>query len=61
MPVFGATVNVTVPFPDPDAPDAMVSQELCSEADHVHPAMVVTANAAGPPARATVRDVGETE
>ena len=61
MPVFGATVNVTVPVPDPDAPDAMLSQELCSDADQAHPAAAVTEYETGPPARATVCDVGETE
>ena len=59
--VFAVTLKVTVPFPFPDAPEAMLIHELCSDADQLHPADAVTANAAGPPARATVLDVGETE
>jgi hypothetical protein len=59
--VFAATFNVTVPLPDPLAPLAMLIQELCSDADQAHPAVAVTLNEAGPPARATDREVGETE
>lgn len=59
--VFAVTLNVTVPFPVPDTPDEMLIQALCSEADQVQPAGDVTANAAAPPARATVCDAGETE
>ena len=60
MPVFAATVNVTVPLPVPVAPAAMLIHELCSELDQLQPAGDVTKNEAGAPARATVCDVGET-
>ena len=61
VPVFAATVNLTVPPPVPDPPDAILIHELCSKADQLQPAVVPTENEAAPPARATDWDVGETE
>jgi hypothetical protein len=61
VPVCAATVNLTVPLPVPDAPDVILSHELCSEADQLQPVEVVTAKEAEPPARATDCDVGDTE
>jgi hypothetical protein len=52
VPVFAATVNLTVPLPVPDPPDAILIHELCSETDQAQPADVATAKDAGPPARA---------
>ena len=59
--VFATTVKVTVPLPLPGDPDAMLSHELCSDADHVHPVGDVTAKDAGPPTRATNKDAGDPE
>ena len=59
--VFATTVKVTVPLPLPEEPDAMLSQVLCSDDDHVQPTGEVTARDAEPPARATNSDPGDTE
>ena len=59
--LFAPILNVTVPLPVPEAPEAMLIQELCSDSDQVHPLDAVTANDVDPPARATERDTGETE
>jgi hypothetical protein len=59
--VLATTVKVTVPFPLPDPPDAMLIQELSSDADHAHPVGDATVNETEPPARATDCAAGETE
>ena len=41
-PVFAATLNATVPFPDPDAPLVTVIQEALLAAVHGHPVATVT-------------------
>ena len=48
--VLAATVNATVPFPDPDAPPVTVIHVLLLVAVHAHPAAVVTALLPVPPA-----------
>ncbi len=59
IPVFAAAVNETEPFPDPDAPDVMVSQPvLLLTAVHAHPAGAVTATLPLPPVEATLCAVG---
>ena len=41
-PVLAATLNATVPFPDPDAPLVTVIQEALLAAVHGHPVATVT-------------------
>jgi hypothetical protein len=49
--VFAAAENPTVPLPDPDAPDVIVSQLVLLElAVHAHPAGAVTPTLPVPPA-----------
>src|SRR6185295_10360421 len=58
-PVFAAMVNVTVPFPDPLAPDVIVSQAALLIAVHVQPLPAVTATGVpAPPAEPIDWDVG---
>ena len=54
-PVLAATVNITVPFPLPVAPDVTVIQGTVLLADHAHPDGDVTAiGVPGPPAAPTL-------
>ena len=46
---FAATLNVTVPLPEPFAPPVMVIQLALLVAVHVHPVDVVTVNEPLPP------------
>jgi hypothetical protein len=48
-PVLAATVNATMPFPDPDAPDETTIQLATETAVHAQPAVVVTAIVPLPP------------
>ena len=49
-PVFGATVNATVPLPLPDAPDEIATKVALLAAVHVHPVAAVTGTDPVPPA-----------
>jgi hypothetical protein len=49
-PVFWATANWTVPFPDPDVPDVTLRKALLLVAVHEHVFGVVTEIEAEPPA-----------
>jgi hypothetical protein len=49
-PVFGATVNATVPLPLPDAPDEIATKAALLAAVHVHPVAAVTGTDPVPPA-----------
>jgi hypothetical protein len=59
-PAFGATVNRTVPMPEP-VPEVMVIQPALAWADHEQPCAVETVKLPGPPDAVTVVDVGESE
>jgi hypothetical protein len=58
---LAATLNVTVPLPDPLAPPVTTIQVALLEADHAHPLVVVTVNEPLPPLAGTVWDTGEIE
>jgi hypothetical protein len=60
-PPVDAAVNRTVPFPDPLAPEVMVSQLALLEAVHAHPAPLVTSTLPLPPDADTDVLVGEIE
>lgn len=60
VPVFPATVRVTVPLPVPVAPAVMLIQEVCSDADHLQPTGEVTSIVTAPPAGPTDCDLGDT-
>lgn len=53
-PVLAATLNWTVPDPEPDAPWVTVRNAALLTAVHVQPVFVVTAMDADPPAAANV-------
>jgi hypothetical protein len=58
-PVLAATVNVTVPFPLPVAPDVTAIQGTVLPADQAHPGGDVTAiGVPAPPAAPMLSDVG---
>ena len=57
--VFAATLNVTVPVPDPLAAPVTVIQLTLLDAVHAHPPVVVTVKEPGPPALAIHRLAGE--
>jgi hypothetical protein len=57
--VFAATVNETVPLPDPVAVPVRVIQLALVLAVQPHPAVVETVNEPVPPAAATDWDAGE--
>ena len=59
--VFGATLNVTVPLPDPLALPVMVIQLAVLYELHAHPAPVVMVTEAVPPAAGTDCEAGLTE
>ena len=60
--MLAAAVNVTVPFPDPLAPDAIDSHGTSLAAVHAHPAAAVTAmGAPAPPVAARDCVVGAIE
>lgn len=61
VPVFRATLKLTVPFPVPAAPDAMLIQDDPSEAVQLQPAVDVTEKLTLPPELAIDCDVGVTE
>jgi hypothetical protein len=48
-----------VPFPDPDVPEVIVAQLAPKEADHVHPAGVVSATDPVPASFVKDADVGD--
>ncbi len=52
-PLFAATLNVTDPFPLPDAPLEIVIQEAFDAALHAHPLPAVTAMLPPPPVGST--------
>jgi hypothetical protein len=52
--VFAATVKLTLPFPDPLAPDVIVMKLAELVAVHVHPVPAVTGIVVLPPAAGTV-------
>ena len=56
---FAATLNVTVPLPDPLAPPVIVIQLSLVDAVHAHPAPLVTVNDPVPPPAATDSETGE--
>jgi hypothetical protein len=60
VPVCAATARTTLPLPLPVAPEAMLIQDACSEADQVQPVGAVTAKVTLPPARATACEIGDT-
>lgn len=47
--LFGSAVNVTVPFPVPDAPLLIVSHAAFDEAVHAQPPLAVTETDPPPP------------
>ncbi len=47
--LFAATLNVTVPLPDPLAPAVTMIQLTVLDADHAQPPVVVTVNEPVPP------------
>src|SRR5262249_36068033 len=55
---FACAVKLTVPLPLPLAPAVIEIQDAVVVACHVHPVAAVTAICPGPPAGATVNDVG---
>jgi hypothetical protein len=57
--VLAATLNVTMPLPEPLAPPVMVIQLALLEAVQAHPPEVVTVTEPVPPSDSTDRDVGE--
>ena len=59
--VLAATLNVTVPLPDPLAPPVTTIQLAVLAADHPHPAVVVTVNEPVAPADGTDCDTGASE
>ena len=59
--LLAATLNVTVPLPDPLAPPVTTIQLALLAADQVHPAVVVTVIEPVPPAAGTDCDTGEIE
>ena len=60
VPVLAATLNPTVPEPEPDAPLVRVIQEVLLLADQAHPDAAVTVLLPVPPSSANVAVVGET-
>ena len=62
VPLFGATVTLTVPFPVPLEPDEMVTNEELLVAVHVQvlPCVTVTFATLDPPLALTVIAVGLT-
>ena len=58
---FAATLNVTVPFPDPLAPPVIVIHVALLAAVHAQPLPLVTVNEPVPPPATTDSDTGETE
>ena len=60
VPVFAATLNPTVPEPEPDAPLVSVIQAALLFADHAHPDPAVTVLLPVPPSPANVAVVGDT-
>ena len=58
---FGATLNVTVPFPDPLAPPVTVIQPTPLAAVHAQPLPLVTVNEPVPPPATTDSETGEME
>jgi hypothetical protein len=61
VPALAATLNVTVPLPDPEAPLEMVIQLTLLAAVHAHPPEADTVNEPLPPPDATDCDVGAIE
>jgi hypothetical protein len=61
VPLLAVTEYVTVPFPDPLAPDVIEAQLRLSVAVQAHPLPAVTATVAEPPPAAIDCDVGEIE
>lgn len=59
--LFAATLNVTVPLPDPLAPAVTTIQLAVLDADHVQPPPVVTVNEPEPPADGIDCDTGAIE
>ncbi|KJU83240.1 hypothetical protein MBAV_004566, partial [Candidatus Magnetobacterium bavaricum] len=47
--LFGATVYATVPLPEPELPEVMVSQSLSLVALHMQPVLAVTFTLSLPP------------
>jgi hypothetical protein len=60
VPELADTLMVTEPLPLPLAPEAIESQDDCSDADQLHPACEFTANTMLAPARTTAWEVGVT-
>ena len=58
---FAATVNVTVPLPDPLAPPVIVIQVALLAAVHAQPLPLVTVNELVPPPATTDSETGEIE
>jgi hypothetical protein len=58
--VFAVALTVTVPFPDPLAPLAIVNHVDDSVAVHVHPVATATATELPPPAAAMLIVAGDT-
>jgi len=61
VPVFAATLYVTVPLPVPLAPAVTVIQDALLVAVHAQPAVAVTVTVADPPLAAGLADVGDAE
>jgi hypothetical protein len=61
VPPFAATLNETVPLPDPEAPAVSVIQSAFVTAVHAQPSPAVTATVPVPPADATGCDAGAIE
>ena len=59
--LLAATLNVTVPLPDPLAPPVTTIQLAVLAADHAHPAVVDTVNEPVAPVAATDCDAGASE
>jgi hypothetical protein len=57
--VFGSTVKLTVPFPDPFPPDVIVTQLAPLVAVHAQPVPAVTFALAVPPVAVMFLDVAE--